>query len=188
MLYIEGLLSKDEHIVEIFKLPWGARWLIPLCIFVILFVATISILEVFLIWFIFDGSSDWDIEGAFWVIPMTWVFGMATGGEYYRTVIAITSLGCLILWIAPPLCFWFHARAVEQGVTNKRLILKTGIVARNSREIQLDAIESIQIRQGPLARIIGYGKVIVTGRGVSLLTLRVADPMQVKTTLQSLSP
>lgn len=47
-------------------------------------------------------------------------------------------------------------------LTNKRIILKTGIIMRNSKELMLRKCESINVRQTILGRILNYGDVIVS--------------------------
>lgn len=77
---------------------------------------------------------------------------------------------------------------LEQGVTNKRVILKKGIVSRKTEEIKLSAIETIQIDQGIFGRIFGFGTIRVTGRGISDLNFKNIDnPMAVKREIESVS-
>ena len=47
-------------------------------------------------------------------------------------------------------------------LTNKRIILKTGIIMRNSKELMLRKCESINVKQSILGRIFNYGDVIVS--------------------------
>ena len=47
-------------------------------------------------------------------------------------------------------------------LTNKRIILKTGIIMRNSKELMLRKCESINVQQSILGRILNYGDVIVS--------------------------
>ncbi len=47
-------------------------------------------------------------------------------------------------------------------LTNKRIILKTGIIMRNSKELMLRKCESINVQQTILGRIFNYGDVIVS--------------------------
>ena len=47
-------------------------------------------------------------------------------------------------------------------LTNKRIILKTGIIMRNSKELMLRKCESINVRQSILGRVLNYGDVIVS--------------------------
>ena len=47
-------------------------------------------------------------------------------------------------------------------LTNKRIILKTGISRRNSTELMLRKCESINVQQTILGRILNYGDVVVS--------------------------
>lgn len=83
---------------------------------------------------------------------------------------------------------YLRIRYIEQGVTNKRVIFKTGIISRKSEEMKLTSIETVEIEQGIFGRILGYGSVKVTGRGASdVLFHTVADPMAVKRAIESIS-
>ena len=83
---------------------------------------------------------------------------------------------------------YLRVRHIEQGVTNKRVIFKTGIISRKSEEMKLASIETVEIDQGVLGRILGYGSVKVTGRGTSDVFVRlVDDPMAVKRAIESVS-
>ncbi len=83
---------------------------------------------------------------------------------------------------------YLRVRHIEQGVTNKRVIFKTGIISRKSEEMKLASIETVEIDQGIIGRIFGFGNVKVTGRGTSDVLFRtVADPMAVKRAIESIS-
>lgn len=76
----------------------------------------------------------------------------------------------------------------EQGVTNKRVILKTGIISRKSQEMRLKAVETVEIHQGIWGRIFGTGTIKVTGRGLSDVVFKhLDDPMAVKRQIESVS-
>lgn len=67
-------------------------------------------------------------------------------------------------------------------------MLKRGIVSRRTEEMKLKSIETVEIDQGVLARVLGHGDVRVTGKGLSDVTYRrVADPMAVKRAIESIS-
>ncbi len=55
----------------------------------------------------------------------------------------------------------------EFGVTNKRVLIKTGFMGRRSLEILLTKVEGIGVEQGILARVLGYGSITVNGTGGS---------------------
>ena len=101
----------------------------------------------------------------------------------------------MILWmvliITIPLAIWewLKLHFTEMGVTNKRVIQKTGIVSRHSEEMKLSSIETVEIEQGILGRILGFGTVKVTGKGISdLVFTRINDPMDVKRRIESIEP
>lgn len=83
---------------------------------------------------------------------------------------------------------FLRLRAIEQGVTNKRVIFKTGIISRKSEEMKLTSIETVEIDQGVLGRLFNFGDIKVTGRGTSdLVFKRINDPMSVKRKIESVS-
>jgi uncharacterized membrane protein YdbT with pleckstrin-like domain len=55
--------------------------------------------------------------------------------------------------------------ATEIGVTNRRVIIKTGMLNRRSLEIMLPKVESIAINEPAMGRILGYGTVVIHGTG-----------------------
>ena len=65
-------------------------------------------------------------------------------------------------------------------VTNKRVIIKTGVVSRRTVELVLAKCEGIQVVQGILGRIFGYGSIVVTTGGAVNRYYYVAKPFQFK--------
>lgn len=57
---------------------------------------------------------------------------------------------------------WLKLRAMEFGVTNRRVVHKTGIVSRQTEELRLASIETVDLRQTAMGRILGYGDVVLT--------------------------
>src|SRR5580765_325910 len=81
---------------------------------------------------------------------------------------------------------WLRLRAIELGVTTHRVVRKTGIISRETDEIRLSAIETVDLHQSTWGRLLGFGDVRVTGRGESAMLLsRVADPVGVKRSIES---
>lgn len=81
---------------------------------------------------------------------------------------------------------WLRLRSIEQGVTNKRVIFKKGIVSRKSEEMKISSVETVEIIQGIIGRIFGFGTVKVTGRGISdVIFKNINDPMDVKKKIES---
>lgn len=55
--------------------------------------------------------------------------------------------------------------ATEIAVTNRRVIIKTGMANRRSLEIMLPKVESIGIEESAWGRLLGYGTVVIHGTG-----------------------
>jgi uncharacterized membrane protein YdbT with pleckstrin-like domain len=62
---------------------------------------------------------------------------------------------------------WFHRWITETDVTNLRVVHKTGFITRNTFEISLDKVESVDVEQGVFGRIFNYGNVVIRGVGKS---------------------
>jgi uncharacterized membrane protein YdbT with pleckstrin-like domain len=108
-----------------------------------------------------------------WVPMWTWI------------VLGIPTVG--LTWFIA-LYEFLRLRFTEQGVTNKRVISKTGIISRKTEEMKLTSIETVEIDQGVWGRIFGFGTIKVTGRGISdVVYRRIDDPMAVKRQIESIS-
>lgn len=98
-------------------------------------------------------------------------------------LLAAPTLGATLIGV---IAEWLKLRSIEQGVTNKRVILKKGIISRKTEEMKLSSIETVEIIQGIIGRIFGFGTVKVTGRGISdVIYKNIDDPMSVKKTIES---
>jgi hypothetical protein len=97
-------------------------------------------------------------------------------------VLAIPTLGIALL---AALYEWIRLRSIEQGVTNRRVVRKTGIVSRETGELRLASIETIDLHQTVWGRVLGYGDVVLTGRGESsMIFARLAEPLQAKRAIE----
>ena len=54
---------------------------------------------------------------------------------------------------------WFHRWTTETDVTNLRVVHKTGFIKRQTFEMSLDKVESVDVNQSILGRILNYGDV-----------------------------
>jgi uncharacterized membrane protein YdbT with pleckstrin-like domain len=65
-------------------------------------------------------------------------------------------------------------------VTNRRVIIKTGVISRRTVELVLAKCEGIQVTQDILGRIFGYGSIVVTTGGSTNCYYYVAKPFRFK--------
>ena len=73
---------------------------------------------------------------------------------------------------------WFHSWTTETDVTNFRVVHKTGFVKRQTFEMSVDKVESVDVNQSILGRILNYGDVTVLGVGEGGKTLdTIASPL-----------
>jgi uncharacterized membrane protein YdbT with pleckstrin-like domain len=73
---------------------------------------------------------------------------------------------------------WFHRWTTETDVTNLRVVHKTGFIKRRTFEMSLDKVESVDVNQSILGRLINYGDVTVRGVGEGAETIRtIASPL-----------
>ena len=75
--------------------------------------------------------------------------------------------------------------STEFGVTDKRVVIKTGIIWRRTQEVILQKVESILVDQSIPGRILGYGTITITGSGGSAEPHRnIAQPLQFRRAVQ----
>jgi len=74
---------------------------------------------------------------------------------------ALVALAALY-WTAKA---WFHRLSTETDVTNLRVVHKTGFITRKTFEMSLDKVESVDVDQSIMGRILNYGDVTIMGVG-----------------------
>ena len=80
----------------------------------------------------------------------------------------------LVLWAVA----YVRIRSTELAVTTKRLIVKHGFIRRNTIEININKVESIQVNQSLMGRMLGFGTLIIAGTGASHAPIDgIAEPL-----------
>ena len=73
---------------------------------------------------------------------------------------------------------WFHRWTTETDVTNLRVVHKEGFIKRRTFEMSLDKVESVDVNQSILGRILNYGDVTILGVGEGRETISmIASPL-----------
>lgn len=66
----------------------------------------------------------------------------------------------------------------ELAVTDRRVIYKSGLLARHTLEMNRSKVESVDVDQSILGRLFGFGTIVVRGTGGSLEPIRmIGDPL-----------
>ena len=66
---------------------------------------------------------------------------------------------------------WFHRWTTETDVTNLRVVHKTGFIRRRTFEMSLDKVESVDVNQSILGRLLNYGDLTIQGVGEGTETI-----------------
>lgn len=69
----------------------------------------------------------------------------------------------------------------EIAVTDRRVITKTGLISRDTSELDRRKVETVRVDQSLMGRIMGYGTITVSGTGGGLTPLKdIDDPLEVR--------
>ena len=72
-------------------------------------------------------------------------------------------------------------RTTEFAVTDKRIIAKTGLISRKTIEMFLDKVESLNVEQSVMGRILDYGTVGIRGTGSTEEAIRsISAPLSLR--------
>ncbi len=113
----------------------------------------------------------------------------------FTTRIIIGSLALFFTVVVPDLAIillpfsiivfglaYLEYKSTELALTNKRIVAKFGFIKRETVELKLDKVESVQLGQGILGRILNFGDVIVAGAGTPKAPIPyIASPMKFRT-------
>lgn len=100
---------------------------------------------------------------------------------------ASAKLATLILVVALLLAVKKYIRLAtsEFVVTNKRVLIKIGLVRRHTLELLLGKVETIGVEQGIFGRTFNYGTIVVTGTGgTKELFPAIARPLEFRKAVQ----
>lgn len=76
---------------------------------------------------------------------------------------------------------WYRRMTTEIVITDKRIICKSGWISRRTEEMNISKVETVDVNQSVLGRLLGYGDVLVKGTGASLEPVyRVSRPIELR--------
>jgi uncharacterized membrane protein YdbT with pleckstrin-like domain len=78
---------------------------------------------------------------------------------------AITAIALLVASIAAIVAAYAKYATTQIVVTDSRIVYRTGLLARRSMEMNRDKIESIDVSQSVLGRLLDFGAVAIKGTG-----------------------
>lgn len=103
-----------------------------------------------------------------------------------REAAGIVGAAFLIVAILVAFPRYIRYATSEFAVTNKRVIVKVGLIYRDTLELVLAKVETIGVDQTVLGRIFNYGTITVTGTGGTKEPFRdIARPIEFREQVQS---
>lgn len=99
-------------------------------------------------------------------------------------MLSILNAWCLV-GLTLPIWLWANMRLTQISVTNRRVLLRSGVIFRRIDEMPLAKVESVQVEQGPVARLLNYGDIKIGGTGGQFLRVNaIHSPFLVRDALQ----
>jgi uncharacterized membrane protein YdbT with pleckstrin-like domain len=127
-------------------------------------------------WIIFGRAAVVLIVGVFLWIALA-NHGLSILGE---SLVVIS----LVLWFFA----YLHRRTSEFAVTNKRVIVKVGLIRRRTIEMLLRQVEALEVNQSIPGRLFGYGTFLIIGTGGTRESFPlVGDPLEFRRAVQAAS-
>jgi len=159
MSYVESNLIPGEKVIYQTRLHWTVMF-----------------------WHVFLGCLLLGLPGVFLLY-----YALTRTGIESRTLHAMEGVGVLLLFCSAVaiLSGMLRRHATEMALTNRRLVIKTGLASRKTIEMLLNKVESIEVGETALGRILGYGTIVVIGTGGTPEPFhRVAHPLEFRSQVQ----
>jgi len=95
------------------------------------------------------------------------------------------GVALLVCGVVAILMGMLRRNATEMAVTNRRVVVKTGLASRKTIELLLDKVESIEVNETPFGRLLGYGTIVLIGTGGTPEPFhQVAHPLEFRSQVQ----
>ena len=137
-----------------------------------------------------EGESVRHIARISWVTYLPGLLLWAVAGVLAGLLPSAPALHFLVLTVAAIVFIigaillaraWFHRVTTEIAVTDRRIIYKRGFVRRYTVEMHMDKVESVDVDQSILGRLLDYGDVIIHGTGMGIEPLPNIDhPLELR--------
>ena len=114
------------------------------------------------------------------LLPAAWFIVHSTWSGYAWIPVALAAVILLAAFI--------KRQSSDFAVTNKRVMMKVGVLSTRSIELLLNKIEAITVNQNFTGRIFGYGDIVVTGSGGTREAFsHIEGPLEFRRAVQSVT-
>lgn len=101
-----------------------------------------------------------------------------------KTGLYIGMVVTLLMGILRLIREWIRRATTEIVVTSNRIIHKTGLIRRQTTEMNMGKVESVLIDQSVLGRFFDFGTVHIRGTGAGIDNLQMVDrPLELRTAI-----
>ena len=95
------------------------------------------------------------------------------------------GIALLVCGVVAILMGMVRRNATEMAVTNRRVVIKSGLASRKTIEMLLNKVESIEVSEPAFGRMLGYGTIVVIGTGGTPEPFhKVAHPLEFRSQVQ----
>ena len=114
------------------------------------------------------------------LLPVGWLLMQ---GTWNNLVLIAPAIGLLVLVTA-----LIRRQSSDFAVTNKRVMMKTGVFSARSGELLLSKVEALAVNQSLGGRLFNYGDIVVTGSGGTEEPFTgIQAPLQLRRAVQSVT-
>jgi len=112
--------------------------------------------------------------------------GKWPGVFWFGAWAALILLGVIVVGIFIFLRSFIIMTSTDFAVTDRRIILKRGWLNRQTQELAVESVEGVSLDQSLIARMFGYGRIVVTGTGDAVIVFPpMANPVQFRRAIET---
>ena len=90
-------------------------------------------------------------------------------------VALLAALVCALAGLGLAFRAWFRRWTTEVDVTDRRIVYKRGFIRRHTVEMNMDKVESVDVDQSILGRMLNFGDITIRGTGAGIEPLHDID-------------
>lgn len=183
LIYVEETLGEKEDIVGVGNFHWMFIVKAVVAALIYVLIAFLIMRAAVIIHLFYPKIPITAVPEAFMKIGWVDVFKHFWGTPMPFRIGAFAFMFFAVLQIAAA----FIVKATtEIAITDRRIIFKRGLVSRRVKEMRVENVESAEVTQTVLGRLLNYGDVDVRGTGVGDINLPpwIDDPIQFRKAVQ----
>lgn len=125
----------------------------------------------------------WIVYVRAWALLIVGIIALAMAQSDPSLKIPATAAAvcCFVVGLLVLLRAWIVRATTEIVVTDRRIIHKRGLLSRDTEEMNISKVETVDVHQGIGGRLLGYGTLLIRGTGGGWEPLcRLSSPLAVR--------